>query len=109
MSSYMIGFDINERYSQISFYSEEMQEPQTVETATDNYQIPLAIALKDGIWYVGNDAKRQKVVKNAIYADDLFVKAVNREKILFGEEQKDAMWLLAKYVEISLNRFEDIL
>ena len=108
MSSYMIGFDINERYSQISFYSEEMQEPQTVETATDNYQFPLAIALKDGIWYVGNDAKRQKVVKNAIYADDLFVKAVNREKILFGEEQKDAMWLLAKYVEISLNRFEDV-
>ena len=108
MSTYMIGFDINERYSQISFYSEEMQEPQTVETVTDNYQLPLAIALKDGIWYVGNDAKRQKVVKNAAYVEDLFQKAVNREKIQFAGETKDAMWLLAKYVELSLNRFEEI-
>ena len=108
MSAYMIGFDINERYSQISFYSEEMQEPQTVETVTDNYQHPLAIALKDGIWYVGNDAKRQKVVKNAIYAEDLFSKAVNHEKVNFGGEQKDAMWLLAKYVELSLTRFEEL-
>ena len=108
MSTYMIGFDINERYSQISFYSEEMQEPQTVETVTDNYQLPLAIALKDGIWYVGNDAKRQKVVKNAAYAEDLFQKAVNLEKIQFAGETKDAMWLLAKYVELSLNRFEEI-
>ena len=108
MSAYMIGFDINERYSQISFYSEEMQEPQTVETVTDNYQLPLAIALKDGIWYVGNDAKRQKVVKNAVYVEDLFQKAVNREKVNFGGEQKDAMWLLAKYVELSLTRFEKV-
>ena len=108
MSAYMIGFDINERYSQISFYSEEMQEPQTVETVTDNYQLPLAIALKDGIWYVGNDAKRQKVVKNAVYVDDLFQKAVKREKVNFGGEQKDAMWLLAKYVELSLTRFEKV-
>ncbi len=108
MSAYMIGFDINERYSQISFYSEEMQEPQTVETVTDNYQLPLAIALKDGIWYVGNDAKRQKVVKNALYVDDLFQKAVKREKVTFGGEQKDAMWLLAKYVELSLTRFEEV-
>lgn len=108
MSAYMIGFDINERYGQISFYSEEMQEPQTVETGTDNYQIPLAIALREGIWYVGNDARRQKVVKNAVYADDLFVKAINREKISFGGEQKDAIWLLAKYVELSLHRFEEV-
>ncbi len=108
MSAHIIGFDINERYSQISFYNEEMQEPQTVETVTDNYQIPLAIALKDGVWYVGNDAKRQKVVKNAVYAEDLFVKAINRERVPFGGEQKDAMWLLAKYVELSLNRFEEV-
>ena len=108
MSAYMIGFDINERYGQISFYSEEMQEPQTVETVTDNYQIPLAIALKDGIWYVGNDAKRQKVVKNAMYAENLFERAIKREKVSFGGEQKDAMWLLAKYVELSLNSFEEV-
>ena len=108
MSGYIVGYDLNERYSQISFYSEELQEPQTVETLVDNYQIPLAIAYKNDVWYVGNDARRQNVVKNAAFADDLFEKAVRRERVTFGEEQKDAIWLLAKFVEVTLERFEEV-
>ena len=108
MSGNFIGYEINERYSQISFYNEELQEPQTVETMADNYQIPLAIAYKDGNWYAGTDAKRQRAVKNAVYADHLYEKAVRREKVKFGDEQKDAMWLLAKFVELTLERFEEI-
>ena len=108
MSGSIIGYDLNERYSQISFYSEEMQEPQTLETVVDNYQIPLAIACYDGVWYVGSDAKRQKSVHNAAYAEDLYTRAIQRERISFGQEQKDAMWLLAKFVEVSLERFEEI-
>ena len=34
MSKAIIGCDLNERYCQISFYNEEMQEPQTLETIT---------------------------------------------------------------------------
>ena len=108
MSVNIIGFDINERYSQISYYNHELQEPQTVEVMADNYQIPVVIAFKDGTWYVGNDAKRQKAVKNAIYAENLYERAIQRERIAFGNEKKDAMWLLAKYVEVALRRFEEI-
>ena len=32
MSKSIIGYDLNERYCQISFYSEEHQEPQTLES-----------------------------------------------------------------------------
>ena len=34
MSKSIIGYELNERYCQISFYSEEHQEPQTLETIT---------------------------------------------------------------------------
>lgn len=34
MPGSIIGYDLNERYCQISFYDEELQEPQTVETVT---------------------------------------------------------------------------
>ena len=83
MSGNFIGYEINERYSQISFYNEELQEPQTVETMADNYQIPLAIAYVDGKWYAGTDAKRQRAVKNAVFADKLYEKAVRRDKVKF--------------------------
>ena len=34
MAKHMIGYDLNERYCQISYYNEEQKEPQTLETLT---------------------------------------------------------------------------
>ena len=39
----ILGYDLNEKNCQISFYSEEQQEPQTMEIVADNYQIPLVL------------------------------------------------------------------
>ena len=39
----IIGYEINEKTCQISFYNEEMAEPETMEVDADNYQIPLVI------------------------------------------------------------------
>ena len=36
----IIGYEINEKTCQISFYNEEMAEPETMEVDADNYQIP---------------------------------------------------------------------
>ena len=49
----IIGYEINEKTCQISYYSEEQMEPQTLEVDEDNFQIPLIIGrLRDtwGIW-----------------------------------------------------------
>ena len=37
----IIGYEINEKTCQISYYSEEQMEPQTLEVDEDNFQIPL--------------------------------------------------------------------
>ena len=39
----ILGYDLNEKYCQISFYDETKEEPETLETETDNYQIPLML------------------------------------------------------------------
>lgn len=108
MSGSIIGYDLNEKYCQISFYSEEAQEPQTMETTLDNYQIPLAIGKKEGRWVIGNDAKRLDVIKQGNVTGDLYRRVLKQEKIELGEETYEAIWLLAKFVEISLEKFDDI-
>ena len=93
MTGNIIGYDLNEKYCQISFYSEEAQEPQTMETTLDNYQIPLAVGKKEKEWVIGNDAKRLDVLKQGYVAEDLYRRAIRQEKIELGEETFEAIWL----------------
>lgn len=105
MSGDIIGYELNERYCQISYYNEEQQEPQTLETVVDNYQIPLVIGKKGDAWCIGNDAKRLQVTKEGVTAERLYERAVHKEKVALGGDSYDAMWLLAKFVEISIEKF----
>ena len=108
MTGNIIGYDLNEKNCQISFYSEKQQEPQTLEIAADNYQIPLVIGRKGDMWLFGNDAKRLTVSKEGYTVSDLFTKSLAKEKVSMGEETYEAVWLLAKFIELSLERFERI-
>lgn len=108
MAGDILGYDLNEKYCQISFYSEEKQEPQTMETIVDNYQIPLVIGKKGDVWMIGNDAKRLSVTKNGPIVQDLYNKAMKQEKVKLGRQSFEAVWLLAKFIEVSLQRFSKI-
>lgn len=108
MAGNIIGYDLNVKYCQISFYSEKQQEPQTMETTLDNYQIPLVIGKKEMEWLIGSDAKHLEVSKQGSIAEDLYRKAIRQERIVLGEETLEAIWLLAKFVEVSLKGFEEI-
>ena len=46
----ILGFDLNEKYCQISFYDETKEEPETLETEADNYQIPLVLGYYKERW-----------------------------------------------------------
>ena len=92
MTGSIIGYDLNEKYCQISFYNEEQQEPQTMETALDNYKIPLIIGKKENDWVIGSDAKRLQVTKKGYIAEDLFSKANAGEKLMLGNETYEAVW-----------------
>ena len=47
----VLGYDLNEKNCQISYYDENKEEPETMEAAVDNYQIPLILSLIHILWY----------------------------------------------------------
>ena len=108
MSGKIIGYDLNEKYCQISYFDEGKKEPHTMESMGEHYQIPLVIGHKEEEWVIGKDAKRLSVVQNMDIAEDLFEKALCQEKVSLEGKSYDAVWLFAKFLEISLKSFENI-
>ena len=54
----VLGYDLNEKNCQISYYDENKEEPETMEAAVDNYQIPLILGYYKERWVYGQEAKR---------------------------------------------------
>ena len=104
----ILGYDLNEKHCQISYYDETKDEPETLEVAVDNYQIPLMLGYYKDHWVYGKEAKRLAAINEGCTVADLFGKAVRQEKVRVGAKTPDAVWLLAKFVSLTLEKFKDI-
>ncbi|CUX27651.1 DUF5716 family protein [Clostridium sp. C105KSO13] len=104
----IIGYEINNKACQISFYNEQQLEPETLEVDSDNYQIPLIIGKLRDTWAYGKEAKRLVTIKEGFTVTRLLEKSLAGEKIEFGEETYDAVWLLSKFIQMSLQSFPQI-
>ncbi|MBO5460982.1 MAG: hypothetical protein J5983_04210, partial [Ruminococcus sp.] len=104
----IIGYEINEKTCQISYYDEHESEPVTMEVDADNFQIPLIIGKLRNTWAYGKEAKRLATVKEGITVTKLLERALAGEKVDFGEETYDAVWLLSKFIQLSLQSFPKI-
>lgn len=83
-------------------------EPDTLEVDTDNYQIPLIIGKLRDTWAYGKEAKRLVTIKDGFTATRLLSKSLAGDKIEFGEETYDAVWLLSQFIQMSLQSFPEI-
>ena len=104
----IIGLELSDEFCQISYYDEEKHEPETLEIAIDNYQIPLMLGYYNEQWVYGKEAKRLYTVNENYVAVDLYNKAVRHEKIKIVDRHYDAVWLLAKYLQLALEQFPDV-
>ena len=104
----ILGYDLNEKNCQISFYDDTKEEPETLETASKNYQIPLILGYHRERWVYGTEAEQLASIQEGIMVTGLFEKALRREKVKVGDRKRDAVWLLAKFIRMSLAGFEDI-
>ena len=70
----IIGYDINAKMCQISYYNEQTQEPETVDTGIEkeNNQIPLVMNYYKETWTYGRQARRMSTVRDSICVD-LFI------------------------------------
>lgn len=101
----IIGIELSDEFCQISYYDDEKHEPETVEIAIDNFQIPLMIGYYNDQWVYGKEAKRLMAVEEDYVAIDLYNKAIRHEKIELADKQYDAVWLLARYLQLALEQF----
>ena len=104
----VIGYDINEKGCQISYYDDSMEEPDTMMASSNNYLIPLVLGYFKDRWVFGKEAKRLAVVGEDCTETDLYGKAKRREKVSLAGKTYDAVWLLAKYISLTLQDFENI-
>lgn len=104
----ILGLELNDEFCQISYYDREKHEPETMEAAVDNYQIPLIIGYFRNQWVYGKEAKHLATVDESCTVSQLYSKAIRQEKVRIGDREKDAVWLLAKYFKLVLKKFESI-
>ncbi|MCP1103403.1 hypothetical protein M2454_002505 [Aequitasia blattaphilus] len=105
---YILGYDLNSKYSQISFYNFEDEEPKTYEESEEAMQIPLALAFFNDRWVYGKEAKRLDTINQGVAFTNFFEQAKKREKIVANGKTYDAVWLLAKYIRMTLSEYENI-
>ena len=104
----IIGYEINEKTCQISYYNDQQLEPDTLEVDADNYQIPLIIGKLRDTWAYGKEARRLVSIKEGFTVTRLLSRSLAGERIEFGEETYDAVWLLSQFIQMSLQSFPEI-
>ncbi len=104
----ILGYDINEKNCQISYYDENQDEPVTQETYADNFQIPLSIGYLNDHWIFGKEAASLKHAGDPNAISDLLGRAIRREKVQIAGKKHDAVWLLAKFIKMTLQDFQKI-
>ena len=106
----IIGYDINAKMCQISYYNEKTQEPETVDTGIEkeNNQIPLVMNYYKETWTYGRQARRMSTVRDSISVEGIWECALGNRKIEVDGQEYEGVQLLADFVKYTLNGFEEI-
>ena len=68
-SGSILGYDLNEKNCQISFYDDTKEEPETLEASSKNYQIPLILGYHRERWVYGIEAEQLAAVQEGRLED----------------------------------------
>lgn len=102
----VIGFDMGDVYSQISFLSHTAAEPETVSaiTGTELYNIPTVLAKRPLVsqWFYGREAVKY-AEQGGIVVDNLVSRALRGEEVMVENESFDPIALLALFVKRTLS------
>ena len=99
---YVIGFDLTDTYSQISFGSTESEEVTSFSMIAggDDYLIPTVLYKRREVsqWYVGKEALN-KPQADGFLVDKLVSKALESDEITVGEESYRVSALIALFMK----------
>jgi hypothetical protein len=105
-NSVVVGFDLGNEYSQISYcrYDQSMPETISLVVGEEQYNIPTVLrCIKDSegkaAWQAGRDAVKNSGEAQGILVDNLLKAARNNGSIKVGEEEFSPEFLLEIYIK----------
>jgi len=106
-NKFIVGFDLGDEVSQISFWGPEDKEPVTASLVTgeEQYNIPTVLCrrIQGNQWTYGKEARRLAETGEGILVDRLLGRAKTGGEVEVGEETFDAAALLALFIRRSLS------
>lgn len=97
----LIGYDLGNEYTQISYFDYKRLEPESVCISSDEtgYLIPTVLFIRESTneWLFGEEAVSCKGQKTGVYIDNILKKLCNNEIVTVGEDQILPELLIEKY------------
>lgn len=102
----VIGYDLGNKFSQISYCYLNSEEPETlsVTAGTEQYSIPTVLCKRCGIgqWFYGKEAQKQAESQENILLDNLLELARKGEPVSVEDTSFDPIALLTLFVKRSM-------
>lgn len=102
----VVGYDLGEHFSQISYCPLDGLEPETVSSVagTEQYNIPTLLCKRKGVgqWYYGKEALKY-AGEEGILVEELLTLALRGEDVMVEGEAFDPVALLTLFVKRSLS------
>ncbi len=102
----VMGYDLNDDISQVSFCGAEGEIPSTlpVTAGTEKYVIPTALAKKNGVnqWIFGEDAVTLAKDGGGVLVDSLLTKAKEGRIVIVEDQEYSALSLLELFLKRTL-------
>lgn len=104
--SVLVGYDLGEQYSQISYCVYGQEEVDTVATVvgTKQYNIPTMLCKRKGVnqWFYGKDAVKNAGEEEMFPVEGLLALARKGEQISLDDEDFDPVALLTLFIKRSM-------
>ena len=103
---YVVGFDLNNKFAQISYCRIDQSEPDTLSVVAgeEEFNIPCVILKKKTTsqWVIGQNAEEAFRAQEGYIVSDLLKKALNGETVRMGNEEYKAEDLLLLFIKRAL-------
>ena len=104
---YVVGFDLNNKFAQISYCRIDQTEPDTLSVVAgeEEFNIPTVILKKKSTsqWVIGQNAEEAFQAQEGYIVSDLLKKAVKGDNVRMGSEEYKAEDLLLLFIKRALN------
>ena len=115
MNEVYLGLDLCKKNIQMSYFSEDKQEPESIcqLNNTETYQMPnvMFYSEKEKKWYVGNQVSAVRFKEEGIMVEDVLVNIESAQHVLVRDEEytyEDLLLILLKtHIEEFLARSEE--